>query len=135
VAIAAIIGTMVGGTGGYWLGRWRGKSLLARYGHWLWLNERRVERAESYFRRHGMKTVFFGRYIVLLRIIGSLLAGVMRMPFLRFSIVNLAGGTTWAVTFTILGAGGDGVGDRGGDHILDTGQAAGDKLKAIGLIA
>ena len=103
VAIAAIIGTMVGGTGGYWLGRWRGKSLLARYGHWLWLNERRVERAESYFRRHGMKTVFFGRYIVLLRIIGSLLAGVMRMPFLRFSLVNLAGGTTWAVTFTILG--------------------------------
>jgi membrane protein DedA with SNARE-associated domain len=103
VATAAIIGAVVGGTGGYWLGRWRGKTLLARYGHWLWLNERRVQRAESYFRRHGMKTVFFGRYIVLLRIIGSLLAGVMRMPFARFSIVNLAGGAIWAVTFTLLG--------------------------------
>jgi membrane protein DedA with SNARE-associated domain len=103
VAIAAVVGTVVGGTGGYWLGRWRGKALLARYGHWLWLNERRVQRAESYFERHGMKTVFFGRYVVLLRIIGSLLAGMMHMPFLRFSIVNLAGGALWAVTFTMLG--------------------------------
>jgi membrane protein DedA with SNARE-associated domain len=103
VAIAAIAGTVVGGTGGYWLGRWRGTALLARYGHWVWLNERRVQRAESYFRRHGMKTVFFGRYVVLLRIIGSLLAGMMHMPFLRFSIVNLAGGALWAVTFTVLG--------------------------------
>jgi membrane protein DedA with SNARE-associated domain len=103
VAIAATVGTVVGGTGGYWLGRWRGKTLLARYGHWIWLNERRVQRAESYFRRHGMKTVFFGRYVVLLRIIGSLLAGVMHMPFARFSIVNFAGGALWAVTFTILG--------------------------------
>jgi membrane protein DedA with SNARE-associated domain len=103
VALCAIIGTVVGGTGGYWLGRWRGKALLARYGHWLWLDERRVQRAESYFMRHGMKTVFFGRYVVLLRIIGSLLAGAMHMPFLRFSIVNFAGGVLWAVTFTALG--------------------------------
>jgi membrane protein DedA with SNARE-associated domain len=103
IAISAIIGTVLGGTGGYWLGRWRGKKLLARYGHWLWLNEQRVQRAESYFMKHGMKTVFFGRYVVLLRIIGSLLAGAMHMPFVRFSIVNLAGGVLWAATFTALG--------------------------------
>ena len=103
VAICAIAGTMVGGTGGYWLGRWRGRRLLARYGHWVWLNERRVQRAESYFLEHGMKTVFFGRYVVLLRIIGSLLAGAMHMPFVRFSIVNAIGGGLWAVTFTALG--------------------------------
>jgi membrane protein DedA with SNARE-associated domain len=103
VVVAGVIGIVIGGTGGYWLGRWRGQALLTRYGHWLWLNERRVQSAESYFRRHGMKTVFFGRYVVLLRIIGSLLAGMMRMPFARFSVVNFGGGALWVVTFTALG--------------------------------
>jgi membrane protein DedA with SNARE-associated domain len=103
VALAATIGTVLGGSGGYWIGRWRGKALLERYGHWVRLDERKVRHAEWYFSRHGMKTVFFARFVALLRILGSLLAGIMHMPFAKFSIVNLAGGLLWAATFTALG--------------------------------
>jgi membrane protein DedA with SNARE-associated domain len=103
VAIAAVTGTVLGGTGGYWIGRWRGRALLERYAHWVRLDARKLVRAEAYFEKHGMKTVFFGRFVVPLRILGGVLAGMARMPFGTFSLVNFAGGVLWAVTFAALG--------------------------------
>jgi membrane protein DedA with SNARE-associated domain len=47
--------------------------------------------------------VFFARFVALLRIFGSLMAGVAHMPFLTFSAVNLAGGFVWAATFSVIG--------------------------------
>ena len=47
--------------------------------------------------------MFFARFLALLRILGGLMAGAMRMPFVKFSIANLAGGVLWAATFATLG--------------------------------
>jgi membrane protein DedA with SNARE-associated domain len=103
VVIAATIGSVLGGSGGYWLGRIGGRGLLVRYGHLIHLDADRLLRTEKYFERHGMKTVFFARFIALLRIFGSIFAGIAHMPFATFSIVNLLGGFIWAVTFSTLG--------------------------------
>ena len=103
VAIAATIGTVVGGTGGYWIGRLGGRGLLVRHGHLVRLNAERLARTEKYFARHGVKTVFFARLVALLRIFGSLMAGVAHMPFPTFSAVNFAGGLLWSVTFSVVG--------------------------------
>ena len=103
VAIAATIGTVLGGSAGYWIGRLGGRGLLVRHGHWIRLDAARLARTEQYFARHGVKTVFFGRFIALLRIFGSLMAGVAHMPFPTFSVVNFAGGLLWAVTFSVVG--------------------------------
>jgi membrane protein DedA with SNARE-associated domain len=103
VALAATIGTVLGGSGGYWIGRSGGRSLLTRYGHYVGLTDEKLTQAEQHFVHHGMKTVFFARFVALLRIVGGVLAGVSHMPFGRFSVMNLAGGALWAVTFTALG--------------------------------
>jgi len=94
---------VLGGSGGYWMGRIGGRSLLVRYGHLIHLDADRLLRTEKYFERHGMKTVFFARFIALLRIFGSILAGVAHMPFPTFSVVNMLGGVIWATTFSALG--------------------------------
>jgi membrane protein DedA with SNARE-associated domain len=103
VVISTSLGTVLGGSGGYWIGRIGGRGLLDRYGHLLRMDAKRLERTEAYFERHGVKTVFFARFVALLRIFGSLMAGVAHMPFPTFTIVNAAGGLLWAVTFSAVG--------------------------------
>jgi membrane protein DedA with SNARE-associated domain len=103
VGVAAAMGAVLGGSGGYWLGRSQGRVLLARHGHQVGLDAGKVARAERYFADHGLKTVFFARFVAVLRILGGLLAGMAHMPFGRFSAVNAAGGVLWAATFTALG--------------------------------
>ena len=103
VAASATLGTLIGGTGGYWIGRRGGRRLLERHGHLIRLDAERLARTERHFTEHGIKTVFVARFIALLRIFGSLLAGVAHMPFATFSVVNLAGGALWAATFSALG--------------------------------
>lgn len=103
VVLSATIGAVAGGTGGYFIGRSGGRDLLERYGHMLRMDAEKIARAEAYFAQHGAKTVFFSRFVALLRILGGLMAGAMRMPFLRFSVANLTGGLVWAATFSGLG--------------------------------
>ena len=103
VVIATTVGTMLGGSGGYWIGRVGGRGLLERYGHFLRMDAQRLARTEAYFDRHGVKTVFFARFVALLRIFGSLMAGVAHMNFAKFFAVNAVGGLLWAGTFSALG--------------------------------
>jgi membrane protein DedA with SNARE-associated domain len=103
VALAATIGTVLGGSGGYWIGRSGGRALLLRHGHLVGLDADTLERAERRFVEHRMKTVFLARFVALLRILGGLLAGATHMPFGEFTTVNFAGGLLWAVTFSALG--------------------------------
>ena len=103
VVIATTVGTVLGGSGGYWVGRLGGRGLLVRHGRWIRLDAARLARTESYFKRHGAKTVFVARFVALLRIFGSLMAGVAHMPFPTFTAVNFAGGLLWAVTFSAAG--------------------------------
>jgi membrane protein DedA with SNARE-associated domain len=103
VVIASWIGTLLGGTGGYWIGRVGGAPLLARYGHWVGLNPTRVAWAHDYFERHGAKTVLVARFVAVLRMIAGLLAGITRMSFGVFTLANAVGGALWSIAFGALG--------------------------------
>lgn len=92
-ASAAIVGDNIG----YWAGRLGGRKLLQRWG-WL---ERHASRvlpwSERFFKRHGAKTIFVGRFFAVLRVTAAWLAGVSKMHWWRFFFWNAAGGICWAV--------------------------------------
>jgi membrane protein DedA with SNARE-associated domain len=104
VILAAAFGAIVGDTIGYWIGYWGGRAFLDRYGHVLHIKRRYLTLAEAFFARYGGKTVFFGRFIAILRTCSAFLAGVSHMPYGRFMVFNAAGGLVWALTFGWLGA-------------------------------
>ena len=102
IALAAV-SAIVGDNIGYALGRSGARSLLLMPGP---LAERRttlLARGETFFARHGTKTVFFGRWIPVLRITAAWLAGASRMPWPAFALWNAAGCISWAVSIGLAG--------------------------------
>ena len=97
-AAAAIVGDNIG----YWLGRKGGRGLLRRIPMLNSYFERALPPSERFFRRHGAKTVFFGRFIAVLRVTAAWLAGISRMPWWRFLFWNAAGGVAWATFFGVV---------------------------------
>ncbi|MDP9255269.1 MAG: DedA family protein [Actinomycetota bacterium] len=101
IAVAAA-GAIVGDNLGYWLiGRLGGRALLAR---WRWLRRysgRVLPRAEALMTRHGGKTVFFGRFVSVLRTTVAWIAGLSRMNWWRFLFWNAAGGIVWATAVAL----------------------------------
>ncbi len=102
VAVAAAA-AILGDAGGYWIGRRGGIAFVRRYGRIFRMNDAKLEHVKRFFERHGAKTVFFGRFIALLRTWAALFAGMGCMPYGRFTIYNASGGIVWAGTFGAIG--------------------------------
>ncbi|HEU4647570.1 MAG TPA: DedA family protein [Gemmatimonadales bacterium] len=100
---AAAAGAIAGDAVGYWIGRLGGLPLIRRYGRIIRLDDAKLERARQFYRRHGGKTVFFGRFIALMRVAAAMLAGVTHMPYGRFTLFNATGGICWATVVGLLG--------------------------------
>jgi membrane protein DedA with SNARE-associated domain len=118
----AIAGAIIGDNLGYWLiGRLGGRALFRRWG---WLNqyaERVLPRAERLMRAHGGKTVFFGRFVTVLRYTAAWVAGLAHMQWWRFLFWNAAGGIIWATGVGLIA--------------YYAGQSAADAIQRYGLYA
>ena len=98
VALGASAGAIIGYSLGSASGRRGGRALLERMGRRFpkHLGPAHLARAERTFARWGVWTVFFGRFVALLRILAGPLAGALRVPYPRFLLANAAGGICWA---------------------------------------
>jgi membrane-associated protein len=114
-AAAAIVGDNIG----YLIGRKGGRWLLERPGRFHRERLRVLETGEPFFERHGPKAVFFGRFVLGLRVWASWLAGATRMRWQSFVLWNALGGICWATIIGVL------------SYYL--GRAAGDVVKTFGL--
>jgi membrane protein DedA with SNARE-associated domain len=103
VILAAAAGAIIGDSIGYFVGRKAGRRLFERLGkRFHHFSEDRIVRAEKYFHKYGVWTVFFGRFVALLRIFAGPMAGMLRMPYPRFLAANAAGGIAWSATIGIV---------------------------------
>ena len=103
VIVVAAAAAIIGDNLGYWLiGRLGGRKLFERV-RWLkrW-GDSVIPRAERIMQRHGGKTVFFGRFIAILRFTAAWVAGLGRMPWWRFLFWNAAGGIVWATAVGLV---------------------------------
>jgi membrane protein DedA with SNARE-associated domain len=97
-AAAAIIGDNIG----YVIGRRGGRWLLERPGRFHAQRLKALENGEAFFERHGPKAVFFGRFLLGLRVWASWLAGATHMHWRSFVFWNACGGICWATAIGLL---------------------------------
>jgi membrane-associated protein len=114
-AAAAITGDNLG----YLIGRKGGRWLLERPGRFHRQRLQVLATGEPFFERHGPKAVFFGRFLLGLRVWASWLAGATRMPWRSFVVWNAFGGICWATGVGLLA------------YFL--GHSAGNAIQAFGL--
>jgi membrane protein DedA with SNARE-associated domain len=114
-ALAAIVGDNIG----YQIGRKGGRWLLERPGRFERQRRQVIETGEPFFERHGPKAVFFGRFILGLRVWASWLAGATHMRWRSFFLWNAIGGICWATAIGLIA------------YFL--GSAAGNAIQTFGL--
>jgi membrane protein DedA with SNARE-associated domain len=95
----AAAGAICGDQIGYFIGRWIGEPVLARWGRKIGLTDDRLALGRFLFRRYGGAVVFLGRFVAFLRTFAAVLAGANRMTWHRFLLWNALGGIGWTALY------------------------------------
>jgi membrane protein DedA with SNARE-associated domain len=103
VILIGVCSAIVGDNLGYLLGRRFGRNVFTAPGPFMHHRIRAIKAGDGFFKRHGPKAVFIGRWIALVRFATAWLAGINRMPFKQFFFWNALGGITWGVTYGLVG--------------------------------
>jgi membrane protein DedA with SNARE-associated domain len=103
VMAAAALGAAAGDNIGYYLGRRLGRDWLLRHGSRFGLRRKRLTQVDAFFKRHGPKAVFVGRFVGFARALVPFVAGASRMSYRQFLLYDALGAVLWTITFVSLG--------------------------------
>jgi len=103
VILVGVLGSTLGSLVAYVVGRSGGRGLLDRYGPYLRVTDRDLERAEGWFHRRGELMVLYGRVIPFIRTFISLPAGMAEMNVPRFLAFTTVGVTAWVAAVSSIG--------------------------------
>lgn len=103
VIVIGTVATTLGGELGFALGRHGGRPLIERYRHVFSIRAESLARGERLFDRYGSVTVFFARFMFGMRVLASLLAGALRMPWRKFVVFNFLGAAVWVAVICSAG--------------------------------
>lgn len=101
------LGAVLGAVGLYYIGLWADEPIVRgfvrKYGRFIGVAEKDVDRSMTFFDKYGQMVIFFGRLIPIIRSLISLPAGMNRMSLPVFLLFTTLGSLLWN---TILGGAG-----------------------------
>lgn len=100
---AGILGSLLGACFNYWLAVKWGRPLFERYGRYVLVSAKSLDKAEEFFARHGHISTFVGRLLPGIRQYISLPAGLARMNLPLFAFFTCLGAGIWVVILALVG--------------------------------
>lgn len=85
----------------YFIGHFIGPKVYRK--NYKWINRKRLQQAKNYYKKYGVRTVVYARYIPVIRTFAPFVAGVSEMDYKRFLLFNFIGGVSWVAIYAYGG--------------------------------
>ena len=95
LSIAAILGDGVN----YWTGNYFGRKISSG----KFLKKEYLERTQEFYKKYGVKTIIFARFVPIIRTFAPFVAGLGKMDYKKFFLFNVIGGISWVAIFLYAG--------------------------------
>ncbi len=106
VVLVGLIGfcaAVVGDNIGFAIGHFGGRPLVERFGRYILLTPERLDKAQSFFERHGGKIIVVARFVEGLRQANGIIAGISGLHWAKFLAFNALGAALWVGVWTSVG--------------------------------
>jgi membrane protein DedA with SNARE-associated domain len=104
VILAGTLGSYFGSAVSYWVSKWVGLPIIHRVGKYVFLKPEKVDSATAWVQRFGAGGIFLARLLPVVRHLVSIPAGILSMPFKRFSFATITGAGIWCTILSLYGA-------------------------------
>jgi membrane protein DedA with SNARE-associated domain len=103
MGVSGALGCVWGSAVAYWAGMFGGRPFIERYGKYILIRTKDLDKADSWFAKHGEAAIFFSRLMPVIRTFISFPAGVSKMHFWRFLIYTFLGSLPWCLGLAWIG--------------------------------
>ncbi len=103
VLLSGTGGVIAGSLLNYWIGLRYGRAMILKYGRYIMVKPRHIEKTERFFARYGTWTAFMGRLLPGVRHYIACVAGIAQMKLRVFMIYTSLGGLIWMWTLLQVG--------------------------------
>ncbi len=97
------VGSVLGSVAEYYVARAGGRPLIERYGRYLLITRKEIDRADEWFSKRGEITILAGRLIPVVRHFISIPAGIARMNLFKFVLFTFVGAFPWCLALAWAG--------------------------------
>lgn len=102
VIVLLVSAALLGDNTNYWAGRWLGPKVFRWEGS-LFFNRKHLDHTRAFYEKHGGKTIVIARFMPFVRTFAPFVAGIGRMPYLRYLAFCIGGALFWVMSLTLLG--------------------------------
>ncbi|MDD1743588.1 MAG: DedA family protein [Methanomassiliicoccales archaeon] len=103
VIVVGSLGAVCGSSVAYGIARLVGRPVVKRYGRFIFLDDKKVDRADAWFKRWGNWGILIGHALPGIRSVISFPAGIFKMDFKRFVIFTFLGALIWNTVLVSAG--------------------------------
>jgi membrane-associated protein len=101
LVILLILAAVLGNVFGYWFGRKAGEKLYSKQDSLLFKKKHLIA-TETFYAKHGGKTLIIGRFLPIIRTFAPILAGVIKIDFKLFMFYNVSGAIAWIMSIASI---------------------------------